>query len=272
MKIFVIKSDDKTIREDLAYLFYYEKKKQFIIELPDDADYWETPMLLSAFVKRGEYTVDSKWSKIWVQQRIVPTDRQNLGQILKENKLKEYDEFELLVLGKGRCAQDDYYIEQITEEQIPASIKERANKRIEEVVPLDDFQLLVFFSNGKVKKCDVRKCFDKKEALSTFMVRSPSMFDYARIKVGGYGVYWEENMFISDVELYEIGEEIPLTMDDFKNFVSHRVINTAEASELLNCSRQNIDDLIRRDKLHPVKSTEKNKLFIKNEVEKRKWQ
>lgn len=271
MKIYVIRSEED-IDRDLGYLFYYEKAKQFIIELPDDADYWETPMLLSAFVKRGEYTVDSKWSKIWVQQRIVPTDRQNLGQILKENKLKEYDEFELLVLGRGRCAQDDYYIELITEEDLPESILSRADKRIEEVVPLSDFNVLVFFSNGKLKKCDIKKYFDEKQALSSFMVRSPSMFDYVRIKVGGYGICWEENMFISDIELYEIGEEIPLNMEDFKKFVSHRVINTAEASELLDCSRQNIDDLIRRGRLHPIKSSEKNKLFIKSEVEKRKWQ
>ena len=42
-----------------------------------------------------------------MQQRIVPTDRQNLGEILRDNGLKEYDEFELLMLATGRCAQDD---------------------------------------------------------------------------------------------------------------------------------------------------------------------
>ena len=29
---------------------------------------------------------------------------------------EEYDEFELLMAGKGRCAQDNYYLEEITEE------------------------------------------------------------------------------------------------------------------------------------------------------------
>ena len=78
-----------------------EKDKKFYIELPDTADYWETPLILSSFLKRGKKTIDSHWSKIWVQQRIVPTDRQNLGQILKANGLEEYDEFKLLMLAKG---------------------------------------------------------------------------------------------------------------------------------------------------------------------------
>lgn len=45
---------------------------------------------------------------MWVRQRIVPPDRQNIGQILKANGLEEYDEFSLLMFGSGRCAQDDY--------------------------------------------------------------------------------------------------------------------------------------------------------------------
>ncbi|HAY63550.1 MAG TPA: hypothetical protein DCX90_08065, partial [Ruminococcaceae bacterium] len=81
-------------QKDLAYLLYYEQEKQFYIELPENADAWETPLLLDSFVKRGETTVNSYWSKIWVEQRIVPTDRQNIGEILRDNHLKEYDEYE----------------------------------------------------------------------------------------------------------------------------------------------------------------------------------
>ena len=40
------------------------------------------------------------------------------------------------------------------------------------------------------------------------------------------------------------------TPDDFKKFISSRVINTSETTEILNCSRQNIEDLIKRDKLN----------------------
>ena len=118
MKIFAIRDESAILRADLAYLLYYELEKRFYIELPEDADPWETPLMLSAFVKRGT-DCNSYWSKLWVQQRIVPPDRQNLGQILKDNHLKEYDEFDLLMLAMGRCAQDDYYLVPLNEDQLP---------------------------------------------------------------------------------------------------------------------------------------------------------
>ncbi|MBQ1780336.1 MAG: helix-turn-helix domain-containing protein [Bacteroidales bacterium] len=48
-------------------------------------------------------------------------------------------------------------------------------------------------------------------------------------------------------------------------------MTTAEACELLQCSRQNIDDLVRRDKLHPIKPGGRTKLFLRSEVEERLW-
>ena len=118
MRIFAIKDDnmDNTV---LGYLIYYKHAKAFYIELPDDADPWTTPLLLSSFAKRGEHSVNSYWSQMWVEQRIIPPDRQNIGQILKENGLTEYDVFSLLMLGKGRCAQDDHYLEEIPVSQLP---------------------------------------------------------------------------------------------------------------------------------------------------------
>ena len=85
----------------MGYLIYYENAKAFYIELPDDADPWETPLLLSSSVKRGERSVSSSWSHLWVQQRIIPRDRQYISQVLKENGLTEYDEFQMLMLTMG---------------------------------------------------------------------------------------------------------------------------------------------------------------------------
>lgn len=156
MKIFAIRDESMQEQTDLAYLLYFETEKRFYIELPDGADPWETSLILSSFVKKGETTLNSYWSKIWVQQRIVPADRQNLGQILKDNHLKEYDEFQLLMLAMGRCAQDDCYLVPIDEDQLPKQITRRFAKRIEDVIPLDDFCLLVFLRDGSVKKCSLR--------------------------------------------------------------------------------------------------------------------
>jgi excisionase family DNA binding protein len=79
-------------------------------------------------------------------------------------------------------------------------------------------------------------------------------------------------MVISDAQLYEMDQNVPLSAADFQNFVVHRVITAAEAAELLGCSRQNIDGLTKRGKLHSLKSSAKTTLFLKSEVLKLNWQ
>lgn len=270
MRIFAIKDESDHTRKTLAWLIYYEQEKRFYIELPDDADPWETPLILSSVLKRGERTANAYWSKLWVQQRIVPSDRQNLGRILKDNNLDTYDEFELLMLANGRCAQDDYYLEAIESSQLPESILQRFSKKVEDVVPLAQGNLLVFFRDGVVKKCAAQAELQKDNAFSP-LLNNETLFRTVSVQTGGYGVCWGENLTLSDQLLYESGSIVPLSLDDFRSFVENRVINTAEAADLLDCSRQNIEDLVRRDKLHPLKSSPKNKLFLKSELLQRKW-
>lgn len=271
MKIFAIRDESKSDQIDLAYLLYYELEKRFYIELPDNSDPWETPLLLSSFVKKGETTVNSYWSKLWVQQRIVPADRQNLGQILKENNLKAYDEFELLTIGAGRCAQDDYYLVPIDEEQLPEQIQKRFSTRIEDIVPLEDHSLLVFFRDGIVKKCSLKEYFEKTPSFQV-LLQNNDYFNAANLQPGGYGVEWDFNLSVSDTMLYRIGKEIPLSVSDFCSFAVHRVVNVAEAAEILGCTRQNIGYLTKTGKLHPIKSSGKNTLYLKSEILKRNWQ
>ncbi len=271
MKIFAIRDEEADTPKDIAWLLYYETEKLFFIELPDEADEWETPLLLSSFAKKGERTVNSYWSKLWVQQRIVPTDRQNIGQILKDNGLKEYDEFELLMLSMGRCAQDSYYLFQIEEQEMPSQIRHRFEKRVEDVISLGNNTLLVFFRDGTVRKCDLTDYFQEHDEFMVLM-KKEEWFDRVQMETGGYGVIWDKNMRISDNALYSYGKKISLTMQDFEAFVAQRVINANEAAEILNCSRQNINDLIKRGKLHPIKSSSRNTLLLKSEVLKRNWQ
>ena len=128
MKIFAIRDETDNTQKNLAYLLYDEIDKRFYIELPENADPWETPLLLSAFAQKGEYTINSYWSKVWVQQRIVPPDRQNIAQILRDNGLKTYDEFALLMLCSGRCEQDDYYLVPTDEKALPDKVALRFDK------------------------------------------------------------------------------------------------------------------------------------------------
>ncbi len=269
MRIFAIR--DESIERDviLGYLIYYERPKAFYIELPGDADPWETPLLLSSFVKRGQYSVGSYWSRLWVQQRIVPQDRQNIGQVLKENGLKTYDEFQLLMLAMGRCAQDDCYLEEVSASALPALLSERWETKIEDVVPLQDARLLIFFRNGEVRIADV-KAFSAAHPECEPYTALADRFNTVEVQPDGYGVMWNERAMISDRELHEHSAGIPLTLEDFTGFVRHRVVSASEACQLLDCSRQNIDDLMKRDKLHPIRKDAKYKLFLRSEILQRR--
>lgn len=267
MKIFAIKDETDVTQKVLAWLIYYEQSKRFYIELPENANVWETPLLLSSFLKKGERTINAYWSMQWVRQRIVPQDRQNLGQILKENGLQEYDEYQLLMLASGRCAQDDYYLEELRE--IPKELCSRFEKKVEDVIPLSDRQLLVFFCNGQVKKYNANLYFQGKAEFSPLRANE-QMFVSVSVLPGGYGIGWGERLTIPDFELLRGGENVPLRLEDFLSFIQNRIINSAEAAELLGCTRQNIAYLIRKNQLHPIVRTTKNTLFLRSEIEERR--
>ena len=269
MRIFAIKDETMPKEQILGYLIYYENAKSFYIELPDDADPWEIPPILSSFVKRGEHSVNSYWSRIWVEQRIIPQDRQNIGQIIRDNALDTYDAFSLLLLSMGRCAQDDCYLEEITVNQLPQFLLSRWEIKVEDVVPMDTPRLLVFFRNGDVKVVDTQAFSAISPSCIPFLV-SQERFIKVEVQPDGYGIMWNEKAAISDAMLYANGVSVPLSLEDFCRFVQYRVISASEACSILNCSRQNIDDLMRRDKLHPIRTDAKYKLFLKNEVLQRK--
>ena len=268
MRIFAIKNEYENINEEVAYLLYYEKEKTFFIEIKEDIDPLKLPYICYHFRMKNEYTVNSYWSKEWVNERIVPRDRQNIGMILNESGLDEYDEFSLLLQMNGRCSQDDFYIKE--KKEIPEFIRERFEYKIEEVISLDKFNLLLFFRNGKVKKCDLSKFIFKNNKVN-FLITNIELFNSMNLVCGGFGINFANNIFIQDKELYDLGGDIPLSKNDFKKIISFSIVNTKEACEILDCSRQNIDDLIKRGKINPVKEFDKNKLFLKSDIIKRNW-
>lgn len=54
--------------------------------------------------------------------------------------------------------------------------------------------------------------------------------------------------------------------DDLKTFITNNLLTTMEVAEMLNCSRQYIDKLVKSDKLTPVKQTQRDKLFLKSDI------
>lgn len=54
--------------------------------------------------------------------------------------------------------------------------------------------------------------------------------------------------------------------EELFKFLEGNLINTNEATELLGCSRQNIDDLVKRNKLTPIRVFPRDRIFLKEDI------
>ena len=108
MKIYEIW--DQESRFSVGTLLCYEKSKTFVIELADYLDEWSAPLILTAYVRRGVFTIPRDVSFMWVRERIIPSGRQNINMILRNHRLREYDELTFREKSGGRCSQDSLII------------------------------------------------------------------------------------------------------------------------------------------------------------------
>ncbi len=80
------------------------------IHIAEDAQPADVPFLLALALKRGEREIGMPWAARWVEERLVPAGRQNLGEILRAHGLREYDAVALLAEGRGACSHDDFVL------------------------------------------------------------------------------------------------------------------------------------------------------------------
>ena len=136
---------DKDTNKKIGCLICYEKSEDCVVELIDGIDEWSAPLLFDRFVRDGIYTIPRKASKLWVEERVIPSDRQNLASILKNHKLKEYNIFKMLDISKGICAQDNMYLKPTNE--LPEYVELRTKEYVRECAPLSNGRLLCFFND-----------------------------------------------------------------------------------------------------------------------------
>ena len=94
MKVFKILDVENSLF--IGVLLYYEKSGACVIELQESLDEWTAPLLFASYVKKGIFTIPRDISRLWIRERIIPSDRQNIGSILANHKLETYDEMALL--------------------------------------------------------------------------------------------------------------------------------------------------------------------------------
>ncbi len=252
---------------NIGVLLYYEKAKEFIIELNDNLDEWTAPLLFTSFVKKGIFTIPRDISLLWVKERVIPSGRQNIGSILSNHKLKAYDEMKLLELAEGRCSQDSMFIRKI--DDLPEFVLDRQKKNLIDCTPLDSGNILCFFADNSVKKVEL-KAFSNDSKIEK-VIKNNALFNSCKIGTGGYCATFNDSIDIPSWELYDKGITIPLSYQDFLTFADRNLFDTSESCQELKCSRQNITYLNKQGLLNPVKENVKGNLYLKGDVIKTRW-
>ncbi|WP_144508145.1 DNA-binding protein [Bacillus mycoides] len=62
------------------------------------------------------------------------------------------------------------------------------------------------------------------------------------------------------------------TKDDLIRFIQDEIINTSEALEILGCSRQNLNVMVQKEKVKPIKEMPRDRLYFKEDILKSKEQ
>ena len=78
--------------------------------------------------------------------------------------------------------------------------------KIKNVEPIENFILYVTFENDVKKYYDLKLIFDKWQEFK-LLQNNPVLFSNIKIDVGGYGVYWNEEIDLSCNELWENGKD-----------------------------------------------------------------
>ncbi|WP_092247815.1 hypothetical protein [Butyrivibrio sp. INlla21] len=260
MRVYQIYDEESQI--DIGILLYYEKSKDYIIELRPELDEWTAPLLFTAFVKAGIYTIPRDASLMWVMERVIPVGRQNIGSILSTHKLKEYDEMALLELAGGRCSQDGLCIRRI--EEVPEFVKERSEHNLVDCTALEGNLLLCFFVDKTVKKVSLNDISDHKKVDN--VIANNDLYESCALGLGGYYVSFNDSIDIPAWLLYEKGRTVDVAYDDFLAFAKKNICDTTKACEILECTRQNLNYLVKKEGITPIMTGVKGNLYLKNEL------
>lgn len=265
MKIFQIIDEESALLTGV--LLYYEKERTCIIELPEYLDEWTAPLLFTSYVKKKIYTIPRDISFLWIRERVIPSGRQNIKDILAQHHMQSYDEMKFLEISEGRCSQDSLYIRRI--DYLPDFIIKRQQKNIIECVMSENNIMLCFFADDTVRKINLNG-MEEVEDINK-VVNNERLYQSGKVGTGGYFVTFNDSIDIQAGILYEAGERIPLKLNDFKAFVQKNVLDTRESCNLLECSRQNISYIVSQQKLTPVKEDVRGSLYLKGEVMRTMW-
>ena len=242
MKIFEIRN-----KSDIyAYLFVSDNYNYCYIEINERA--LDQPIFFHMFLEKGIKTIDNEWTRKWINERVIPVNRQNIKDILKDNGMLYYDEVLMLIKVKGKSSMDDNYLNEIKYEKICENVLKRLEHKIIDFM-YDDLKLIIFFKTNVTKIYnidDLKINEDNKPFLSPL----------------GNEIIFNTKIRFSYDYLYEKGNDLDFSYNALINYLKDNLYSSNMFSEELNVTRQNVNYLKKTRKLNEVISG----IYLKNDV------
>ncbi len=260
MKIYEIL--DKESHLSIGVLQYYEKEQTYIIELQDNLDEWTAPLLFTNYVKRGIFTIPRQESYLWVKERVIPSGRQNIGSILSNHNLTQYNEIKLLEISKGLCSQDSLIIKKT--DTLPDYVTARKEKNLLDCCTCEDNKILCFFADNKVNKISLDLLKDVSGVDK--ILGNRKLFESGKVGIDGYYITFNDSIDIPAHVLYETKSNEAITSDDFMAYAQKNVLDTGQVCDILECTRQNLAYLTGKGIIKPIQKDVKGNLYIKGDI------
>ena len=113
--------------------------------------------------------------------------------------------------------------------------------KVKDISPLPEMRLSVQFANGTTKTYDVAPLLERFEAFKP--LQDEDLFSSVEVDTGGYGVGWNDDIYLSCDELWENGVEVQTPFDGLMSF--------ADASELWGLSESTLRKAVSYGKIAP---------------------
>ena len=80
-------------------------------------------------------------------------------------------------------------------------------RKVENVKPLENFELLIKFQGGEEKKYDIKPWFERQSVFQNLKLLK-GLYNHVKIDTGGYGISWNDEIDLSANELWINGAEV----------------------------------------------------------------
>lgn len=84
------------------------------LRLDDELDRNDVPMMFWPEYQRGIRVFGDNDCREFIDERMIPPGRQNIGEILKRMGLNEYNQLAMFLYFNGRAVQDNFSIKEIS--------------------------------------------------------------------------------------------------------------------------------------------------------------